>query len=460
MRWRCFQDDMTRGPSSTLDTLKFEASLGAYLKLNLMTYYMEHQYAFAKHPKIGPAHGSLTAEELAALVRFVKPLHLDILGNQQSFGHFGRILPDFGVATTNIRHFVRDGVKHGALGMLNTDWEDDGEALNAVKWHADAWAAECAWNAAAPPPEAFHRRVGAVLFGEENDPFGQAVALLSQTHRMPSMDRMLNRRFWQRDFVPTRPTAAVQAASSNLLAVVRPALEHLGGCRREARCNRAVLDAIEFGARRMEWIGERMRDGLDAAHRYQEAFNLAAPRPHSSPTNHPSHLASQTPAAAVDSLLADVEQTIRRNRDTVKRLGRQFERLWLSENRPYALDWTLGRYTNAVREYDGWLNQLADRPVRAFLLGANHAPREVLAQLDAVGSSARKRLVLIVPGVLRKGAEAPVHVYLNLPAEPAQHFVTFAGRLETDVAETMNRLQATLDLKRPVAVRLHAMQAR
>ena len=36
LRWRCFQDDMTRGPSSTLDTLKFEASLASYLKLNLI----------------------------------------------------------------------------------------------------------------------------------------------------------------------------------------------------------------------------------------------------------------------------------------------------------------------------------------------------------------------------------------------------------------------------------------
>ena len=84
---------------------------------------------------------------------------------------WSRILPDFGVAMTNIQHFVRDGVKHGAIGMLNTDWEDDGEALKAVKWHADAWAAECAWNAAATPPDLFNRRVGAVLFGEKQRPF-------------------------------------------------------------------------------------------------------------------------------------------------------------------------------------------------------------------------------------------------------------------------------------------------
>ena len=92
LRWRCFQDDLTRGPSSTLDTLKFEASLASYLKLNLMTYYMEYQFAFKKHPKIGPPDGSLTPQELSALVDYAKPLHLDVLGNQQSFGHFGRIL--------------------------------------------------------------------------------------------------------------------------------------------------------------------------------------------------------------------------------------------------------------------------------------------------------------------------------------------------------------------------------
>jgi hypothetical protein len=40
------------------------------------------------------------------------------------------------------------------------------------------------------------------------------------------------------------------------------------------------------------------------------------------------------------------------------------------------------------------------------------------------------------------------------------HFVTFAGLLTAPSAETMNRLQATLDLKRPAGVRLHSVQAR
>lgn len=636
LRWRCFQDDMTRGPSSTLETLKFEAGLGAYLKLNLMTFYMEHQYAFKKHSRIGPANGSLLPGELSALVDYVKPLHLDILGNQQSFGHFGailrhpeyaamretadvltpvreetyqllddlyaevcplvpfpwfnvccdetdglgagparelaakigvggvyvrhirrvhdllrdkyhkrmmmwgdiilqhpdqlrevpkdtimltwgydaranfenqilpfansgyeffvcpgvnnwsRILPDFGVAMTNIRNFVRDGVKHHALGMLNTDWEDDGEAINAGKWHSDAWAAECAWNASTTPPELFQRRVGAVLFGERGDHFGQAIELLAQTHRLSAFKGMFNARFWENDFAPKGGLAAIPPASSNLLALARPAIEHLEACRREARCNQPVLDAILFGARRMEWIGRRMRDGLEAARSY-EALWEAASRPGS------------PPGAAVDPL-AGLEQLVQKNREECAALGRQFAALWLAESKPYALDWTLQRYTNAVSGYDDLLKKLAaarasaaagrplpapeeiglfipkplsrqarpartiseplaaetpwadpaathrlgliiragaaDRvdlpvevelalpealaakPARAFWLPANQEPRELLAQLDPLGGHGKSRLVLILPGPLKQGAEARVQVYLGLPKPP------------------------------------------
>ena len=67
--------------------------------------------------------------------------------------NWSRILPDFGVTVQNIQNFVRDGAKHGALGMLNTEWEDDGEALQGYKWHGYAWGAECAWNASTTEPK-------------------------------------------------------------------------------------------------------------------------------------------------------------------------------------------------------------------------------------------------------------------------------------------------------------------
>jgi len=92
MTWRGFCDDMTRGPSAKLDTLEEEIDLGAGLKMNLFHYYIEEQFAYPKHPLIGPKDGALTPDELKALVPYATQRHIAILGSQQSFGHFGNIL--------------------------------------------------------------------------------------------------------------------------------------------------------------------------------------------------------------------------------------------------------------------------------------------------------------------------------------------------------------------------------
>jgi hypothetical protein len=483
LRWRCYQDDMTRGPSSKLDTLKHEADWGAHLKMNLFTYYMEYQYAFRKHPVIGPPDGSLEPKDLTALVNYAQPLHVDILGNQQSFGHWARILeheeyarlretphiltpvkeesyqllddlyseicpllpfpmfnvccdetdglgtgpskglaeqigvggvyvrhmrrlhdmlkekynkrmlmwgdiilrhpgdlaqipkdtvmltwgydprdnfesqivpfsesgyeffvcpgisnwsrilPDFQTATVNIRNFVRDGAKHGAIGMLNTEWEDDGEALQGYKWHGYAWGAECAWNASATDPKDFNRRIGAILFGEEEDRFGRAIELLSRLGNMP------NQLFWNKDFRPAEGPAEIRAAANSMLEVVRPAIEDLETCKRQAIANRALLDVFLLGARRIERMAQRRLDGLETAQLYAKACK-----------------AGREEAA---QLLTRAENLVRENRDAHRALGEEFQRIWLSESKPYALDWTMKRYAETVKEYDDVAERIA-----------------------------------------------------------------------------------------------------
>ena len=163
--------------------------------------------------------------------------------------NWSRILPDFAATTTNIQNFVRDGAKHGALGMLNTAWEDDGEALQGYKWHGYAWGAECAWNASQTSPQDFNRRLGGVLFGEPGDHSREAIELLSQTHRLPGMGNMLNARFWQNDFMPRQSPTATRKSAGRLLEIVGPAIEHLQACRRDAVVNAELLDAFLLGTR-------------------------------------------------------------------------------------------------------------------------------------------------------------------------------------------------------------------
>jgi hypothetical protein len=87
LRWRCWQDDFTRGPSPKLDFLKNQLALGSEFKHNLFTYYMQNQFEYKKYPAAAPENGALLQDELKQAVAFAKEHSLEILGNQQSFAH-------------------------------------------------------------------------------------------------------------------------------------------------------------------------------------------------------------------------------------------------------------------------------------------------------------------------------------------------------------------------------------
>lgn len=56
------------------------------------------------------------------------------------------IFPRYNDYTKNIANLIRDGYHNGALGMMNTAWDDSGESLINCAWHGMAWAAEMAWK--------------------------------------------------------------------------------------------------------------------------------------------------------------------------------------------------------------------------------------------------------------------------------------------------------------------------
>lgn len=59
---------------------------------------------------------------------------------------WGTVYPSYDTYTKNIANLVRDGHQHGALGMMNTAWDDSGESLFNTTWHGMLWAAEMAWK--------------------------------------------------------------------------------------------------------------------------------------------------------------------------------------------------------------------------------------------------------------------------------------------------------------------------
>jgi hexosaminidase len=92
MRWRGVSDDISRGPVPTLDYIKRQLRTFAMYKLNMHSFYMEHTFSSKGHPLIGPEGGSLKPEEIRELVAYAKSYHIELVPEQQTFGHLHKAL--------------------------------------------------------------------------------------------------------------------------------------------------------------------------------------------------------------------------------------------------------------------------------------------------------------------------------------------------------------------------------
>jgi hexosaminidase len=92
MRWRGVSDDISRGPVPTVAYIKRQLRTFAAYKLNLHSFYMEHAFSSNAHPLIGPEGGSLTPAEIRELVAYAKSYHIEIVPEQQTFGHLHKAL--------------------------------------------------------------------------------------------------------------------------------------------------------------------------------------------------------------------------------------------------------------------------------------------------------------------------------------------------------------------------------
>ncbi len=87
MRYRGLDDDLSRGPVTTLEfEKKMIRTLAAY-KINLYSPYFEHTAGDVSNPLPGPPGGTITAADAAELVAYAKPYHVTIVPEQEAFGH-------------------------------------------------------------------------------------------------------------------------------------------------------------------------------------------------------------------------------------------------------------------------------------------------------------------------------------------------------------------------------------
>ena len=92
MKYRGFHDDLSRGPVPTLEFQKKEIRTFAAYKINVYSPYYEHTLSYDANPLISPPGGGMSHDDVRALVAYAKRYHVDVVPEQEAFGHLHHVL--------------------------------------------------------------------------------------------------------------------------------------------------------------------------------------------------------------------------------------------------------------------------------------------------------------------------------------------------------------------------------
>ncbi len=90
--FRCVMDDISRGPIPTMEYMKKQVRRYAEMKINHMSFYIEHVVKTKTYPDFAPSDGGISVEEFAELSEYAADYHIRLVGSFQSLGHFENIL--------------------------------------------------------------------------------------------------------------------------------------------------------------------------------------------------------------------------------------------------------------------------------------------------------------------------------------------------------------------------------
>ncbi|GEP96580.1 beta-N-acetylhexosaminidase [Chitinophaga cymbidii] len=89
---RVIFDDISRGPISKVAYIRQQIERMASLKVNGLSFYIEHVIQTRSYPDFAPADGKLTIADVRELDAYAARHHMQLVGSFQSFGHFNNIL--------------------------------------------------------------------------------------------------------------------------------------------------------------------------------------------------------------------------------------------------------------------------------------------------------------------------------------------------------------------------------
>jgi hypothetical protein len=240
---------------------------------------------------------------------------------------------------------VRDGQKLGATGVLNTSWDDDGEALFNQTWYGDLFGAAAGWQQGESSIDAFTSSYGHAFHGDLTGKIDEAQRKLTAAQaklRSAGVGDASDYLFWLDPWSDegTRVAERIRPVTHDVRILAESALVLIAQASPAITRERDALDALALGARKIDFIGMK----------FQFADDIYAMYTHARDTTTRSPGRDLADITGINGRLQDL-------RDGYSLLRDEYEKAWLKENRPYWLHNVLARYDLATQL---WISR-ADR---------------------------------------------------------------------------------------------------
>jgi hypothetical protein len=264
--------------------------------------------------------------------------------------NWNRIYPNNNEALGNIRAFVRDGQKLGSKGMLNTVWNDDGEGIFDENWFGILFGAAAGWQSGESSEDAFTASYGIAFHGDATGKVNQAQQAIMAAHALLKKADLGDARdsyFWVDPFSPPgqRIAEKIRPVLSELRQDAERAITLLAEARAAGKLeNQEALDALELGARRIDFVGLKFQAADDCVSLYDQARQIAAS-------------GDKTRRSEVSELLYTIGSNngrLRDIRDGYTLLRDLYRQAWLRDNRLYWLQTNMDRYDLSAQL---WINR-------------------------------------------------------------------------------------------------------
>ena len=255
--------------------------------------------------------------------------------------NWNQVWPDLDVAFVNIRNFVRDGQQLGAMGMLNTTWNDDGESIYGMAWPALVFGAAAGWQEGESDIDRFKNDYDWAFYRNDGATFRDVLENLDRGHQALAKSHVTietDDLFWADPFTPegAKLMQRILPTATDIRLGAEHALESLYRDDDKAHANRTTLADMTLGAWRWDALGMKAEFTQEINKFYWDAFQ------------------NQTDADRVGNDLEEITSINARLedlRDATTRLSGMYREAWLREYSPFWLDNVLVRYDTLAREF-------------------------------------------------------------------------------------------------------------